>query len=104
VSFRELPVVAEPSVPEERGRGGWRMSRYAKQSVIVKKSSPKAKTLAAAKAIAKKYADRIYTSRTTSTSYRFRQRPPSDFKKGSFKTLALSKHISLVYGILKEKT
>lgn len=73
----------------------------AKQSVIIKKTHPQADTRADAKRIAKRYADRLYTSRETASSWRFRQRPPSDFKKGSFRTERIGKHVSIVYGKLK---
>ena len=72
----------------------------AKQSIIISKEY--AKTRKRAKEIAKRYADRIYTIRETSTSWRFRQRPPSDFVKGSFRTAKITKDISIVYGELKK--
>lgn len=72
------------------------------QSVIVDKSV--AKDRKTAKEIARKFANRIYTSRETSDSFRFRQRPPEDFEKGSFKTKKIPKAgVSLVYGKLKKK-
>ena len=37
--------------------------------------------------------------RETTQSYRFRQRPPSDFVEGSFRTYHIpGKHITVVYG------
>ncbi|MBU1307874.1 MAG: hypothetical protein KKF33_20410, partial [Alphaproteobacteria bacterium] len=72
----------------------------AKQSIIVKKK--KGMTRKDAEKIARKYADRIYTARETSTSFRFRQRPPSDFKQGSFRTKNINSQVSIVYGELKK--
>lgn len=71
----------------------------ATQSVIVKKS--RAKTRKAAAKVARKYADRIYTSRETETSFRFRQRPPSCFL--TIKTKCLDNGICLVVGKLKPR-
>lgn len=73
----------------------------AKQTIIVKKSHPQVHSRADAKRIARKYADRIYTSRETSTSFRFRQRPPSAFRAGTFRTSRAGKHVSIVKGTLK---
>lgn len=71
------------------------------QTVIVSKEV--AKTRAKATKVARKFANRIYTSRETKTSWRFRQRPPSDFRKKTFRTFPVpgEKGISLVYGQLK---
>lgn len=71
------------------------------QTVIVSKTV--AKTRAKAERLARLHANRIYTSRETSHSWRFRQRPPTDFKKGTFRTFHLpgSPGITLVYGDLK---
>lgn len=72
------------------------------QSVIVDKSV--AKDRKTAKRIASEFANRIYTSRETSDSFRFRQRPPEDFKKGSFRTKKIPEAgVSLVYGKLRKK-
>lgn len=68
-----------------------------KQTVIVQKSA--AKTRAKAAKLARKYADRIYTSRETSTSWRFRQRPPDCFL--TMKTVCFKDGICLVVGKLK---
>ena len=73
----------------------------AKQSVIVKKSHPSVDNRSDAKRVARKYADRIYTARETSTSFRFRQKPPSDFQKGSFRTQKVNKNVSIIWGKLK---
>lgn len=77
------------------------MPRPNLQSVIVSKDV--AKTRARATKVAREYANRIYTSRETSTSWRFRQRPPTDFVKGSFRTFSIPEEdgVSLVYGELK---
>lgn len=69
------------------------------QTVIISKKI--AKTREAAKRVAREYASRIYTSRETKTSWRFRQRPPDDFRKGSFRTKKIHDGVSLVYGTLK---
>lgn len=77
------------------------MSATNLQTVIVSKTV--AKTRVKAERLARPHANRIYTSRETSHSWRFRQRPPSDFKKGSFRTFHLPGFpgITLVYGDLK---
>lgn len=69
------------------------------QTVIVSKKT--AKTRKAAERVAREFANRIYTSRETATSWRFRQRPPEDFRKGSFRTKKIDGGVSLVYGTLK---
>lgn len=77
------------------------MSKENLQTIIVSKSL--AGTRSKAERLAKPHARRIYTSRETNTSWRFRQRPPSDFVKGSFKSFPLPNEpgIVLVYGKLK---
>lgn len=74
------------------------------QTVIVSKAV--AKTRQKAEQLARSHADRIYTSRETSSSWRFRQRPPSDFKKGSFRTFHVpnAPGVTLIYGDLKRTT
>lgn len=67
------------------------------QSVIVKKSC--AKTRAEAKKKAKGFSTK--TSRETGDSWRFRQRPPSDFDSKSFRIKKVNDCISLVIGKLK---
>jgi hypothetical protein len=37
----------------------------------------------------------------TNTSYRFRQRPPSDFVQGSFRTISVTNGVKAVIGQLK---
>lgn len=71
------------------------------QTIIVSKSI--AGDLGAAEGLARPYARKIYTSRSTSASWRFRQRPPSDFVKNSFRSFPLPNEpgIILVYGKLK---
>lgn len=69
------------------------------QTVIISKDI--AKTREAAAKVAREFANRIYTSRETKTSWRFRQRPPDDFRKGTFRTKKIQDGISLVYGTLK---
>lgn len=77
------------------------MSKENLQTIIVSKKL--AKTRERAERLARPYARRIYTSRETNTSWRFRQRPPSDFSKKSFKSFPLPNEpgIVLVYGKLK---
>jgi hypothetical protein len=74
---------------------------WAKQTVIIDKSVSKDREDAKKKA--KRFADRLYTSRETGSSYRFRQLHPSKFKKGSFRTSKPKHGVSIVYGELKEK-
>lgn len=71
------------------------------QTVIVSKGVAKNRTKA--ERLAGPHANRMYTSRETKSSWRFRQRPPSDFKKSSFRTFPVPGHsgIALVYGELK---
>lgn len=73
------------------------------QTIIVSKEL--APTRAAAEKLARPHARRIYTSRETKSSWRFRQRPPSDFVKGSFRSFPIpdpgKSGIVLVYGKLK---
>jgi len=77
------------------------MARPNLQTVIVTKKV--AKTRAAATKVARKYANRIYTSRETKNTWRFRQRPPEDFDKKTFRTFKIPdvEGVSLVYGDLK---
>lgn len=77
------------------------METHVKQTIIVKKTHPGVKNKEDAEKIAKKYADRLYTSRETEDSYRFRQKPPSDFKKDSLRTEKVNKNVSIVWGELK---
>jgi len=69
------------------------------QTVIVPKKLAASRSKATK--LARRHANRIYTSRETGQSYRFRQRPPTDFVKSSFRTVKLPDGISLVYGKLK---
>jgi len=75
--------------------------KRAKQTVIVKKSRA-VDTLEKAKRLAREYADRLYTHRETSQSFRFRQRPPEDFFPGTFKTERVSASVAVVWGQLKQ--
>lgn len=92
---REI-AAASPRSANEKGTGPvWDL-----QTVIVSKDV--APTRAKATTIARENAKRIYTSRETKDSWRFRQRPPGDFVKGSFRTRSIpALGISLVYGRLK---
>lgn len=79
------------------------MASSSLQSIIVSKRI--AKTRNAAEKIARKYANRIYTSRETGSSWRFRQRPPTDFVKNSFRTFQYPGEdgIAFIYGKLKRQ-
>lgn len=58
-------------------------------------------TLREAEAFANRFKTRsIYTSRETEDSWRFRMRPPEDFKPNSYYTIKVGK-ATLVYGELK---
>jgi ATP-dependent DNA ligase len=72
---------------------------WAKQSVIVNKEL--ASSRGKATSIAKGFTDRLYTSRETGQSYRFRQAPPEKFERGSFRTFSPKPGISIIYGKLK---
>jgi len=70
------------------------------QTIIVNKSH--AKSLDKAKSIAKEFGAEHMSVDETENSYRFRQRNPSDFIDGSFRTHTIpEKGVSLVYGKLK---
>lgn len=77
------------------------MAKANLQTVIVSKGI--AATRAQATKVARPHANRIYTSRETQASWRFRQRPPTDFVKGTFRTFKIPEEpgVSLVYGELK---
>lgn len=72
-----------------------------KQTVIVKKTHPAARTRAAAARVARPFADRIGAPRETGTSFRFRQRPEACFAAGSYRTARPTPHVSVVYGEVK---
>lgn len=74
---------------------------WATQSVIVKKTHPRAASRTAAERIARRHAERIYTGRETGTSWRFRQRPPGCFVAGTMRTLCVTEHVCLIRGRLK---
>lgn len=69
------------------------MSRK-KQTIIIHKSI--AKTRMEAEKIARRYADRIYTSRETKNTYRFRQIPPG-LCRGEYKTQIIEKGVAIVW-------
>ncbi len=77
------------------------MSKENLQTIIVSKST--ASTRKRAEKLARPHARRLYTSRETGVSWRFRQRPPSDFIGGSFRSFPLPNEpgVVLVYGKLK---
>lgn len=72
-----------------------------KQTVIVNKSV--ARTLKKALKKAKPHTDRVYTSRETQQSFRFRQRPPKDFYPESFITVQAEPGVSVVLGDLRKE-
>lgn len=79
------------------------MPKGAKQTVIVKKTA--APTRREAGRIARRFADRIYTSRydRARREWRFRQRPPGCFVKSTFRTWCKpGKDVCVVYGRLKK--
>lgn len=76
------------------------VSEWDMQTVIVKKSK-KIDSVTKAKSKIKGLAKRIYTSRETSDSYRFRQRPPEDFVKGTFRTEKINEEVTVIWGKLK---
>jgi len=87
---------------------GWHVEKnigdnpgFAKQTVIIDKSLVKDR--AHAQTLAKPFADRIYTSRETGSSFRFRQLPPGKFVPGTFKTFKPKEGIAIVYGQLKKE-
>ena len=83
--------------------GSEKIAAYAKQSIIIAKTH--ASDRDKAKEVARGFADRLYTSRETSTSYRFRQKPPAHFVEGSYRTKSIPKKgVTIVYGQLKEAT
>lgn len=69
------------------------------QTVLVRKFA--APTRSKAVQLARQHADRIYTSRETRKSWRFRQRPPACFVPESFRTKCIRDgKVCLVYGEL----
>lgn len=71
-----------------------------KQTVIVKKGAGCANSREEATTHAKKHGS-TKTIRETGDSYRFRQRPPSDFDQKTFRTVKVSKCVTYVLGKLK---
>ncbi len=74
------------------------------QTVTVKKKL--APTRKAAKSIVKEMKHRTYTSRETKGEWRFRQRPPGCFVKGSYGTKCFNKYgvkrgVCLIYATLR---
>lgn len=71
-----------------------------KQTILVSKAA--APTREEAERIARRHADRIYTSRETANFWRFRQRPPGCFT-GAFRSEKIRNgKVILVYGTLKK--
>jgi len=77
-----------------------RAASTVKQTVIVKKGAGCANSRQEATTHAKSHG-KTNTIRETGDSYRFRQRPPSDFDQKSFRTISVSKCVSYVIGKLK---
>lgn len=74
------------------------MDRALQTILVSRKLAPTRKK---AEAIARKFADRIYTSRKTKEFWRFRQRPPTCFS-GEYKSKAIKDgKIVFVYATLK---
>lgn len=72
------------------------------QTIIVKKT-PMVWTLEQARCKAARYgAEKLDKVEETGRSWRFRQRPPTQFKKTSFRTAVLPGAVSIVYGALKK--
>lgn len=61
-----------------------------------------AHSLRQAERIARRFADRIYTSRETENYYRFRQVAPEKFEEGSYKTEKAARGVYIVWGELKK--
>jgi hypothetical protein len=80
--------------------GFLKQADHGKQTVIIDKKL--AKNREEAEEMARRFSDRLYTSRETSQSFRFRQRPPSKFVPGSFRTFQPKPGVAVVYGELKE--
>lgn len=74
---------------------------FAKQSILVSKNIAQERD--DAKEVARKFADKIYTSRGTSKTWRFRQRSPKLFIPGSFRVAHIKPGISIIYGQIDEK-
>lgn len=72
----------------------------AKQTVLVSKAA--APTRAAAERIARRHADRVYTSRETENFWRFRQRPPNCFSGGFRQVRIRGGKVQILYGTLKK--
>ena len=64
------------------------------QTIIINKSI--ARSRATAMAIARKHISRIYTSRETNDSYRFRQFDPAQAVKGTYATKSLGNGITII--------
>jgi len=77
-----------------------KQAAWSKQTVIIDKSLTKDRE--EAKSLARPFTDKMYTSRETGSSFRFRQRPPSKFVPGSFRTKQVKPGVSIVYGELKK--
>lgn len=72
----------------------------AKQTILVAKAA--APTRKAAERMARRHADRIYTSRETKTFWRFRQRPPGCFSGGFKQVRIRGGKVQILYGTLKK--
>lgn len=72
-----------------------------KQTIIVEKNA-RIDTREEAVQIAKKYADRIYTSRETDSSFRFRQISPTKVDPDTYKTFHPKPGVAIVTAELKK--
>lgn len=72
------------------------------QSVLISRDHPRAQTAAGARAVAKKFGAKTTKVDKTTGYWRFRQHNPSSYKKGSFRTSTITKHVKFVYGIPKQ--
>lgn len=73
---------------------------WAKQTIIVPREL--AADRKSAEAIARQHADRIYTSRETESSFRFRQRHPDRFDSSTFRYWKHPSGVGIIFGKLKE--
>ena len=75
--------------------------------MIVKKSHPLIRQARdrnkpiVAERVARRHVDRIYSSRETDTSFRFRQIDPVKVKRDTYKTVQHGPHVSVVWAELK---
>lgn len=101
----EAPAPMHPDAPGEVDESKVPLVDKAEDGLVLHTviiSKEIADTIEAAEKVAKEFG-KIVTHRETSTSWRFRQRPPEDFIQSSFRTIQPKPGVSLVLGVLKEK-